>query len=293
MYLANSLYAGQRRESALQCQQLAEPSPSFPEIPTDSPTPFLLLKYPVAHEQTLESITSTTLDDANKTHSLTHTSKPPNIENQVRNWMLHRILHKMPLDNSTQQVFLLLETTPPALSSCNPCPLPADHLITLVYYNAVRAFVANTLYMGIDPELMCDEILSPFWLGSQPPMHHRLPPDLRPTQLQLVREHHPYIDTFPSATARDNLLLAGNEFDELELWKDVIGIATKCGCNITNSSEMSGVLVWGESWDVRSWEVSEAFARKWTWMLKGCSDLLESTNYWRRRRGENPLVVEI
>jgi hypothetical protein len=57
--------------------------------------------------------------------------------------------------------------------------------------------------------------------------------------------------------------------------------------------ERRGFLVWGASWDMNGWEVSESFVRKWGFLLKGCPDVIESTNYWREVRGEERLVVEI
>jgi hypothetical protein len=39
--------------------------------------------------------------------------------------------------------------------------------------------------------------------------------------------------------------------------------------------------------------MSKGFVEKWSWLLKGCSTLLESTNKYREQRGEERLVVEI
>lgn len=50
-----------------------------------------------------------------------------------------------------------------------------------------------------------------------------------------------------------------------------------------------GVLVWGDPWEVGSWEVSEGFWRKWGWLLKGCEEMIEATNRWRIGRGEEVL----
>lgn len=50
------------------------------------------------------------------------------------------------------------------------------------------------------------------------------------------------------------------------------------------------VKVWGGlSWDARSWEVGEAFARKWWWLMD--ENLLSVLNFWRGLRGEGELSL--
>lgn len=39
--------------------------------------------------------------------------------------------------------------------------------------------------------------------------------------------------------------------------------------------------------------MEEGFARKWARVLKGCGELIESSNFWRRSRGEGRLVLEV
>jgi hypothetical protein len=57
--------------------------------------------------------------------------------------------------------------------------------------------------------------------------------------------------------------------------------------------EKRGVLVWSDPWRADGWEVTEGFLKKWGRLLKGCRELIESTNRWRELRGEEPLVIEI
>lgn len=54
-----------------------------------------------------------------------------------------------------------------------------------------------------------------------------------------------------------------------------------------------GVIAWDPPWDIRGWEVSEGFWRKWRWTFEGCGDVLEATNSWRRGRGESAIVDEV
>jgi len=54
----------------------------------------------------------------------------------------------------------------------------------------------------------------------------------------------------------------------------------------------TGLIVWDYPWLQRSWEVDELFARKYRVLLRGCEELIRSTNFWRRRRGEDDLVLD-
>jgi hypothetical protein len=50
---------------------------------------------------------------------------------------------------------------------------------------------------------------------------------------------------------------------------------------------------WETPWDVKGWEVSKGFWSKWGGlMLRGCVEVLDATNEWRRRRGDEELVWE-
>jgi hypothetical protein len=87
---------------------------------------------------------------------------------------------------------------------------------------------------------------------------------------------------------RDNLLLAaaGSGYDEDALCNDLVDFYEV-------PHEKTGLIVWRDPWDPSGWEVSETFVRKWSWVLRGCRELLWSTNYWRGRRGEDVLVWEV
>jgi hypothetical protein len=161
------------------------------------------------------------------------------------------------------------------------CPLPADHLLTLVRYNLYRACASNALSLGLDPRAMHDDIPSPFVnLANYSSLTQ--PPSLRPTEMQLTTDHHPYIDLFPFARMRDNLLAAGNMFDDDELCADLGGK--------NSTEEHTGLIVWGEPWDPKGWEVSVLVARKWAWLLADCDELLLATDFWRDQRGEPALA---
>lgn len=81
------------------------------------------------------------------------------------------------------------------------------------------------------------------------------------------------------------MLAQGEDFKDDDLCYDLVET-----CHAP--SERSGLIVWSDAWRPESWEVTEEFARKWGWMLRGCGDLLRSTNIWRRQRGEDDLLFE-
>jgi hypothetical protein len=168
-----------------------------------------------------------------------------------------------------------------------PSPPLSDHLLSLVRYNLYRAVAANSWSLGIDPRLMHSDIPSPF-TSNDPAISKlclSLPLALRPTALQKSVYHHPYIDLFPFPSMRDRLLQVGDTIDEDMLCADF------AGDNIdSNFGEHTGLIVWGEPWDPQAWEISEPLWKKWSWLLKECSGILETTNYWRQKRDEPPLV---
>ncbi|KAE8394504.1 hypothetical protein BDV23DRAFT_147270 [Aspergillus alliaceus] len=158
----------------------------------------------------------------------------------------------------------------------------SDHLLTLSKVNVFRAFasIMSTLGLYQDKGWMHDDAISPFTtLRPGYVLPTSLPPTLRPTPTQQSIPHHPWLDFFPHPHMRDNLIRAGETFDDEQLCVDIMGFWDM-------STESCGLLVWGDPQDLNSWEVSEAFIRKWPWVLWGCRDLLVSTNRWRALRGE-------
>jgi len=155
----------------------------------------------------------------------------------------------------------------------------ADRLLTLNQFNVLRALLSNTFTLGWTPEwLECSDLVSP-WNALPPDSKPLCPQALRPTPVQRTIRHHPWIDLWPIPKMRDNLLLAGDSYDEDQLCNDLVEFN-----DILN--EQTGLVVWGEPWDPKGWEVSKAFSA-------GCVELLESTNYWRSARGEKPLVFNV
>ncbi|KAF4234672.1 hypothetical protein CNMCM8980_008598 [Aspergillus fumigatiaffinis] len=159
----------------------------------------------------------------------------------------------------------------------------SDHLLTLSKVNVFRAFasIMSLLGMSHTEDWMHDDALSPFpTLGPGYIDEQKLPPSLRPTRLQKTVPHHPWLDFFPIPKIRDNLLTMGEDnFDDCQLCVDIMGFWD-------SGMDACCLLVWGDPTDPKNWEVTERFLQKWPWVVRGCPDLMVSTNNWRRKRGE-------
>ncbi len=131
-----------------------------------------------------------------------------------------------------------------------------------------------------------------------------LPETLRPTRLQRTVPHHPEIDVFPFPRYRDNLILAGKGIDDVEICLDLLygveesdldlmqisrGNGVDCRETGQGFGGRTGLIVWSDPWLRSSWEVE---ARKYKSLLVGCRELIDSSNSWRAKRDEGPLLLE-
>lgn len=166
-----------------------------------------------------------------------------------------------------------------------------DLLLHLIQFNFIKALVQNMAVLGLSSEQMDDDdATSPFnvlgpWQAEQDYNNNfeaSLPPGLRATAIQRSVPHHPWLDLLPSPQMRDNLILAGESYDEMQLCLDMKGHGRV-------HPDHTGIIVWRDPWDAEGWEVTESFAKSWGWVLGGCWDLGHSTNSWRARRNERPL----
>lgn len=165
--------------------------------------------------------------------------------------------------------------------------LAMAHLPLLVRYNLATALATNAALLGVTEEFFRWDGVSP--MNKQGPLlglnfqdqFVGWPVALKPTQSQLSIEHHPWVDCFPWPQLRDNLLKAFEHpdlCDEDELCRDI--------CDYGDADREPMLLIWGCPSDPQSWEVSNAFLKKWAWLLSGCGEVLLSTNHWRAERGE-------
>ncbi|KAJ5150395.1 uncharacterized protein N7500_010584 [Penicillium coprophilum] len=159
----------------------------------------------------------------------------------------------------------------------------ADHLMTLTKVNVFRAFAHNLRLIGWSEFWMDNDAISPFntafpHKASPPNDSSLIPSNLQPTRIQKSIPHHPWLDFFPFPKMRDNLIEAGDDWDDEQLCHDIMGFWGE-------STMDAGLLVWGEPWNVQNWEVTEPFLKKWQWVVQGCPELMNATNRWRAHRG--------
>lgn len=155
------------------------------------------------------------------------------------------------------------------------------------------------------------------------PLDSNIPPSLAPTSLQQNRYHSIWIDVIPFPRIRDNLIRHEGLFDHWDLIHDLVGqsmssasltcvggrtsappTATRRLPSLTLPSGSidaddgvtagrKGLIVWGEPHEMQSWEATPGFLAKWAWAVEGCEELVEISNRWRVRRGEDPMQVSV
>ena len=195
--------------------------------------------------------------------------------------------HLLSLELTPSQVQYIIKQVEHSISRQRMASSPhADLLLTLVQFNVFRALFSNSSALGFNLDWLTADAISPFVKNTAPIWDKSCPASLRPTALQRQVSHHPYLDLFPFPELRDNMLRQGENFDDDDLCHDLVEV-----CHAP--SERSGLIVWSSPWDPSSWEVTTEFVDKWPWMLRGCRELIYSTNYWRGKRGEEELQFSI
>lgn len=63
--------------------------------------------------------------------------------------------------------------------------------------------------------------------------------------------------------------------------------------NIDADDGGKGLIVWGEPHEIQNWEATPGFLAKWAWAVEGCEELVEISNRWRMRRGEDPMRLSV
>lgn len=159
-----------------------------------------------------------------------------------------------------------------------------DMLLHLIQFNFIKALVQNMRVLGLTSELLHDDAISLFNVTGpwQYEIESGLPASLRPTIIQRTVVHHPWLDLLPIPEMRDNLISAGESYDETQLCLDMKGQGRA-------HTEHTGIIVWNDPWDQTGWEITKPFACSWGWAVQGCVNLFRSTNSWRARRNEKPL----
>ncbi|KAH8676529.1 hypothetical protein BGZ60DRAFT_402794 [Tricladium varicosporioides] len=172
-------------------------------------------------------------------------------------------------------------------------PFSSDHqLFVTIQYNALRGCLANmSILLGLKgnpvdnwAEVFVEDLPIPVPKDGTP-----IPKSLQFTSLQKAISHESWIDVIPSAAMRDIIIKNQETIDADMLCDDLLGGMYEGLNEIGNR----GLILWGEPWSEDGWEVSEGFAKKWSFLLEESELLIRSTNKWRGERGEERLIVEI
>ena len=161
-----------------------------------------------------------------------------------------------------------------------------DELAELINRNFMFAVFTNALHLSLDFNALCSGAAT-----TTPRIaRSRCPATLKPVGLQYEVAHDPLIDTIPHPRLRFNILcaIAEGQIDSTAFssYMRASGVLKE----LTGGWQRSGMVVWSCPERITSWELSESFVR-WTFLLRGCEDLITATNEWRSRRGEGPLPI--
>ncbi|KAF3397080.1 hypothetical protein DPV78_007897 [Talaromyces pinophilus] len=168
-------------------------------------------------------------------------------------------------------------------------PISRDHLLPLLEFNVYRASITNLLIMG-HVHLIHETcgFRGPVTIFPNPYQGVGIPPTLQRTALQQSTPYPDWVDLLPSPQMRDNAIKTQHLFTNKELAADIL-----TGMVGQEDRKHPGLLVWSDPWDPSGWELTEGFVKKWGFLVQGCQDLVRSTNYWRKIRGETPLALTL
>lgn len=173
--------------------------------------------------------------------------------------------------------------------------------IQLTTISFIKACMSNAAMLGLSPaELLSKKSQSPFYRAQ---ISHEvaqtcsamefvhLKPQLRPSNIQVIHPHHPYLDILPFPVFRNCaiqlLQLQPPPFDPAELCRDLQSDGLICwGSSVRDGGDSTGT---GAPWDIRSWEMQPWFHKKW-WLLTDGADgeMCQQTQWWCQVRGGCP-----
>ncbi|KAH7145406.1 hypothetical protein B0J13DRAFT_665731 [Dactylonectria estremocensis] len=188
------------------------------------------------------------------------------------------------VDGRVQSILHMSKQAQTEYLTSQRCP---EKLLSIMQINIFHALHRNSEALG-QPTLwlLCDSVC-PFGNTSPQntlnPLNHisstgieaRYPRSLGPTPLQLATPHHPWVDLFPWPELRDKVIglcYMTEVMDDEDLCLDMAEFDAPC-----NRDSVSLI------------EATVPFLKESDWLLEGCTQLLEGTNYWRAERGERRL----
>ncbi|KAK4501060.1 hypothetical protein PRZ48_006866 [Zasmidium cellare] len=113
--------------------------------------------------------------------------------------------------------------------------------------NVYSALYKNGEFLG----LACSNCIPALSTPAGP----NVPESLRPTSVQLMTIHPPWIDRFPFPKMRENFILLLGVVDPEEFLNDIF-----------NSPSFT-VQAGGSSWDPKVWGIEESFKKKWGFLF--------------------------
>ncbi|KAH8881072.1 NAD(P)-binding protein [Thozetella sp. PMI_491] len=156
-------------------------------------------------------------------------------------------------------------------TALSPMQSPIDPA-TDTHFIVMHCMSTSTAFSRI-AELLCLACLQDSGFNIRAPAA-TLPPAMAPTSRQQTIPHQPYVDMLPWPSLRNQLLDSLATINEMQFVLDM----------------SDGLKIWGSTpWDPLAWEVAPEFARKW-WFLMD-EEIMRTTNFWRRQRGEVDLLL--
>lgn len=179
---------------------------------------------------------------------------------------------------------------------------PYQNAISFSQVTILNICAQNANCLGLAPEDFisdnCLSLCSPFYRpasASDDPTallaavsRPYTPKFLQPTLSQILFPHHPIFDLIPIPAFRERAIMLATTspalLNSLELKQDIL-----CGglvCWGTKYGSNHGGK--GQPWDLRSWEASPWFLKKWRLLVGGKDgDLWKQSLWWRNLRGES------
>lgn len=177
---------------------------------------------------------------------------------------------------------------------------PHKNTLTLIQTSSLQAYLSNAMALKIPiPGLKNEAFQSPFYqpeafasgnMTALEVVWKEIPKALRPTQAQITKPHHPWMDMIPFPALRERALTLSSLDPPLI---DVYDFKNDVFMN-------SGLFCWrvggsggsGQPWDMRSWEAEPWFLKKW-WILVGgeTGEVWEQTHWWRSMRGKSKVEM--
>ncbi|KAK0388812.1 hypothetical protein NLU13_5055 [Sarocladium strictum] len=197
----------------------------------------------------------------------------------------------------------------------------ADQLLHLVSFNVFRGLFYNKVLLSqlAAFEKQVDGVNTRIDLWKNFPAETTMaapspaiPSTLQPTDLQRTVPHATWIDFFPFPQMRESLIRRHADFSHRDMFHDMVGglmdeVYLRNGPDHSDKSggprlrvlpssrrksqrdDRKGIILWGDSHLQSSWEFTAHFLQKWSWIFGASHEMIESTNFWRRQRGERPL----